>query len=65
MRIAAMTGLVAAAVLAAASAEAQQMSVWRMAQDQHFVIPTCVAPAKLVETRTATGRIVWRCAIPR
>jgi hypothetical protein len=64
MRLAALIGL-AATVLATVPAQAQKVPVWRMAQDQQFVIPTCAAPAKLAETRTATGRIVWRCVKPR
>lgn len=66
MRIAALTMLASAAVFAAAiPAQAQKVPMWRLAQDQQFIIPKCVAPAKLVETRSANGRIVWRCVAPK
>lgn len=63
MRIAAFAA--AAVLLVLGPAQAQKLPVWRIAQDQQFQIPKCVAPAKLVETRTANGRIVWRCVKPK
>jgi hypothetical protein len=63
MRIAALA--VSAALFAIVPAQAQKVPMLRFAQDQQFVIPKCVAPAKLVETRTATGRIVWKCVAPK
>lgn len=56
---------VAAAILVLGPAQAQKLPVWRIAQDQQFQIPKCVAPAKLVEARAANGRIVWRCVKPK
>jgi hypothetical protein len=64
MRTAAIA-LAAAGLLAIVPAQSQSIPVWRFAQDQQFQIPTCVAPAKLVETRTANGRIVWKCVAPK
>jgi hypothetical protein len=63
MRLAALT--IAVAAFTALPAMAQKVPVWRMAQDQQFNIPKCAAPAKLVEGRTAAGRIVWRCVTPK
>lgn len=64
MRIAVMIAA-AAGFLAIAPAQAQKVPLWRFAQDQQFQIPKCVAPEELVESRTANGRIVWRCVAPK
>jgi hypothetical protein len=65
MRIAAFAVLASAAALIAVPAQAQWVPVWRVAQDQQFVVPKCAAPARLVETKDAKGRLVWRCVKPK
>lgn len=65
MRLSALALIVSAAVVTALPAQAQWVPIWRMAQDQQFTIPKCVAPAKLVEGRTVTGRVVWKCVAPK
>lgn len=65
MRIASFAFAIAATTVFALPAQAQRVPVWRFAQDQQFIVPKCVAPARLVETRTASGRVVWRCVTPK
>lgn len=65
MRLVALALIAFATAAAALPAQAQWVPIWRMAQDQQFTIPKCVAPARLVEGRTSTGRIVWRCVTPK
>jgi hypothetical protein len=61
MRIVTLAVLASAAAFAVVPAQAQWVPVWRIAQDQQFVVPKCSAPNRLVERRNAKGQIFWRC----